>query len=235
MRLGVRLSCCTCGTCTSTPLEHSWCARRGLTLLATLDAGLVVQRQNNSQPSEALLVASAVLTPAQKEAGTDAIASLSTILIMLLQLVTLHDPLNCLERERGEERVSTSRERFDKRRATSLVITYIAAESNLEKKRRAHGGDTCAIFHVRLSNNTFRSRARLQNARDAKARTPVALSQYLYSTANNRNRIICTRSVNVTYARLHVGDFRVHKQAFINVGETLQRGSRRSRKAWRVR
>lgn len=95
------------------------------------------------------------------------------IMLLLLQLVTLHDPLNCLQRERGEERVSTSRERFDKRRATSLVITYIAAESNLEKKRRAHGGDTCAIFHVRLSNNTFRSRARLQNARDAKARTPL--------------------------------------------------------------
>lgn len=37
MRLGARLSCCTC-TCTSPPLEHSWCTRRGLTLLATLDA-----------------------------------------------------------------------------------------------------------------------------------------------------------------------------------------------------
>lgn len=53
MRLGVRLSCCccTCAACTctpSTPLEHSWCARRGLTLLATLDARFSVHPRNSS-------------------------------------------------------------------------------------------------------------------------------------------------------------------------------------------
>lgn len=52
MRLGVRLSCCCCtcaAACTpSTPLEHSWCTRRGLTLLATLDAGFSMRPRNNS-------------------------------------------------------------------------------------------------------------------------------------------------------------------------------------------
>lgn len=54
MRLGVRLSCCCCTcaaacTCTpSTPLEHSWCARRGLTLLATLDVRFSGHPRNSS-------------------------------------------------------------------------------------------------------------------------------------------------------------------------------------------
>lgn len=52
MRLGVRLSCCCCtcaAACTpSTPLEHSWCTRRGLTLLATLDARFSVHPRNSN-------------------------------------------------------------------------------------------------------------------------------------------------------------------------------------------
>lgn len=52
MRLGVRLSCCCCtcaAACTpSTPLEHSWCARWGLTLLATLDVRFSGHPRNSS-------------------------------------------------------------------------------------------------------------------------------------------------------------------------------------------
>lgn len=49
MRLGARLSCCTC-TCTSPPLEHSWCTRWGLTLLATLDRSGSVPGRKETWP-----------------------------------------------------------------------------------------------------------------------------------------------------------------------------------------